>query len=182
MQCLVFILATPAEYLEEEIQKAIRPPFRCPHCNQARALRALGYYQRYISHAIRQVLLIFVRRFRCVACGKTVSMLPAFAQPYRVVRSETINVFVVKTHRMETVHWEETLRRYWRRFLKWLPELSRIIGSYYGLAPPITEPKAWWVFITHACGGLEKATMNLTRIFSVTLFGKYRCHSAVAPL
>jgi len=71
-----------------------------------------------------------------MACRKTVSLLPAFAQPYRVVRNETIQAYLSESRRMrmDALHWEETIRRYWKRFLAWLPELSTMVGEHYGLS------------------------------------------------
>lgn len=65
-----------------------------PHCRRIKTLCALGYYVRNLSRLGAGALQLSVRRFRCCVCRKTVSLLPAFAQPYRFVQNHTIEYFV----------------------------------------------------------------------------------------
>ena len=178
MQCLVAVSKTSNEYLKGELHRIIRPPLRCPHCQKPGTLWALGYYQRYISLLTRSVTLISVRRFRCVICRKTVSLLPLFAQPYRTICNDVIHAYFSGRRRsLIVIHWEVTLQQYWKRFAKWLPQLAKFVGNHYGLSPPISEPPAWWFFLTHYHRGLNRATSRLVRDFSITPFGRYRCHT-----
>ena len=48
-----------------------------------------GVYERYVSSGSASQL-IAVLRYRCRQTGATVSLLPDFAQPYRLLASELI--------------------------------------------------------------------------------------------
>ena len=69
------------------------------------------------------VLEIWVRRFFCNHCCISVSCLPQFAQPYRVVNSDTVQAAFDEQHsRPEVQRWWVLLQSYWRRFQRHLPE------------------------------------------------------------
>jgi len=53
----------------------------CPLCH-AEHLKKHGYYKRYLI-IIGFMGLILIRRYKCQACGRTVSLLPSFAHPGR---------------------------------------------------------------------------------------------------
>lgn len=152
-------------------------PLRCPNCSAAKSLVALGYYERWLSGTNGKHLRVSVRRFRCRVCGRTVSLLPDFAQPYRLVSNEAIErYFSDPSERVEVRRNSTLLRCYWRRFTLWLPELKRAIGTGLGRSPPASEPRSWWVFLMDATGDLARATRRLVEHMRVTIFGRYRCH------
>ncbi len=176
MQILHAIDIEPEQYVAEEYEKQIRPPARCPHCQRFKTLRALGYYARSLSRLEAGVLSLLVRRFRCCACGKTVSLLPAFAQPYRFVQNQTIEYFARGApFSGEIVRHLDLLSQYWKRFLRELPEIARTLGKALGRAPP-RHPQEAWEFIITYFQDLNTATKILTSSFQITLFGRYRCH------
>ena len=86
MQTIFQTSLTPEQYAQQDYQRQVPPPENCPNCHLAHSLEALCYYHRYISTATALVLWIWVRRFWCRHCRVTVSCLPAFAQPYRLVK------------------------------------------------------------------------------------------------
>jgi hypothetical protein len=160
----------------------MRRPKRCPHCGEG-ALQALGYYERWVSGMVaRGDIRLQVRRFRCRGCGRTVSLLPAFAQPYRLIRNETIEAFFNGIpNREDVLRREGLLTCYWRRFVRWLPQLRSIVHSAFGRAPPLKQPKLWWSLIVAVAGNLARATHQLVTEWRVTLFGRYHCHRPIPP-
>ena len=136
MQIICTIALSPDHYAKEDFQRSIQRPTSCPHCGIRNALAALGYYSRNITSAERGVLRIFVRRFRCRCCGRTVSILPSFAQPYRLVLNTTINEFFGGTLGANSLSWLSLLQQYWNRFTKWIPEINRVIKSVVERSPP----------------------------------------------
>ncbi|GLH62983.1 hypothetical protein PG301_08220 [Parageobacillus sp. G301] len=54
---------------------------RCPHCQAKRPLYRHGYYERnaVTSH---QSYRIWIARYRCPECRRTVAVLPSFLLPY----------------------------------------------------------------------------------------------------
>jgi hypothetical protein len=57
-------------------------PDKCPHkgCGMPVRMKKHGFYRRYVLTGTF-VGRIKVRRYKCPACGRTVSMLPAFCTP-----------------------------------------------------------------------------------------------------
>ena len=107
----------------------------------------------------------------------TVSCLPDFAQPYRLVGTATIEAgFAGETLRRDVVVWKDLLRRYWRRFEQWHPQLEAHCGGFFGRPPPGESARGFWQRVVGGCGGLAAATALLVHRLGITLFGKYRCH------
>jgi len=177
MQIICTVSLSPDRYANENFQRSIQRPIECPRCGVRNALLALGYYSRNITSTGRGVLRIFVRRFRCRLCGRTTSILPSFAQPYRLVLNSTTNEFFGGTLGTNALSWLPLLQQYWNRFTKWIPEISRVIKSVVERSPPHPDAAGWWQVLVAAFGDLEKITGTLVSKFGVTLFGRYRCHS-----
>ena len=153
-------------------------PDSCPHCHQKAVLQALGYYLRWLSGLTQEPLRISVRRFRCKLCRLTVSLLPCFAQPYRVVRNMTIEAYFSGIlDREDVLRWSDQLGCYWRQFTRWLPKLRDEVGAAFGRAPPIRDPRRWASFVVGITGDLAGGTERLVTERRVTVFGRYRCHS-----
>ena len=107
----------------------------------------------------------------------TVSCLPRFAQPYRVVCNATIEAFFEgRTNRSDVRGWGELLGRYRRAYQKWFGRLLMECGTLFGRSPPEEKPLIFWGRIMEACGGLAAATGKLVGQLRITLFGRYRCH------
>jgi hypothetical protein len=177
MQIICKVSLSPDCYAHENFQRRIQRPIECPHCCARNSLAALGYYSRNITSVGRGVLRIFVRRFRCRNCGRTVSILPSFAQPYRLVLNTTISEFFGGTLGAGSLSWLSLLKEYWNRFTNWLPEIDDIIRSAVERSPPRPDAIGWWEAIVKVFGSIEKITITLVNRFGVTLFGRYRCHS-----
>lgn len=107
----------------------------------------------------------------------TVSCLPRFAQPYRVVCNATIEAFFDgRTARSDVRGWDELLGRYRRAYQQWFGRLRMECGVLFGRSPPEEKPLAFWGRIMETCGGLAAATGKLVAQLRITLFGHYRCH------
>jgi Domain of unknown function (DUF6431) len=180
MQIIRAVQVSAEHYAGTSFHQGIEPPIGCPHCSTRGALAALGYYCRNVTSTKRGVLRIFVRRFRCRLCGRTVSILPSFAQPYRLVLNATTNEFFGGTLGTNALSWHPLLKQYWNRFANWLPRIDHAIRSVVERSPPHPDAAGWWQVIVAAFGNLEKITGTLVSRFGVTLFGRYRCHSPCA--
>ena len=107
----------------------------------------------------------------------TVSCLPRFAQPYRVVSNATIEAFFAgRTERRDVLGWSELLGPYRRIYQQWFGILRMECGALFGRSPPEEKPLVFWGRIMGACGGLAAATGKLVGQLRITLVGRYRCH------
>lgn len=153
-------------------------PRNCPNCGSGKRLRALGYYVRYLSQAERAgVMGIHVRRFRCHDCLRSVSLLPSFAQPYRLLRNHLVERFFNREDEEspDALWWRGLLAKYWSRYTGWLPILASTLEASCLLeVEPV--PNVAWQELREAFGGLLNTTERLVRDVRVTLFGRYRCH------
>jgi hypothetical protein len=177
MQIIRAVPVSVDHYVGTRFHQGVEPPCKCPHCGAGDALKALGYYSRNVTNLKSGVLRILVRRFRCCRCGRTVSVLPSFAQPYRLVLNATISEFFGGTLGAKALSWLPLLKQYWYRFSGWLPQIDRVIRCVVARSPPCADAAGWWEAITTTLGDLEKITSMLVGQFGVTLFGRYRCHS-----
>jgi hypothetical protein len=177
MQTIFQTSLTPEQYAENNFEEQVRPPLQCPACKHAHTLEALGYYSRFVTRAIATVLQIWVRRFLCRDCRISVSCLPQFAQPYRVVNSPTIEAaFNGEESRAEVQRWMLVVRTYWRSFEAHLPELVRRVGQEFGAVPVNATAREFWERCVQGAQGLEQTTRELIARFRTCLFGTYRCH------
>jgi hypothetical protein len=179
------IRAVPCDlerYAEEQFHRRLPPPAHCPHCGRLGTLGALGYYARNISRLRLGFLRIFIRRFRCQICRKTVSLLPIFAQPYRLIQNSTIERFVQGgPWSNDVIRLLPLLQVYWKRFVTWVPELERTVSGSLPRPPPTSEPLDWWTSLLGPHDELGLTTLRLVSIFQITLFGRYRCHRPNPP-
>jgi hypothetical protein len=179
MQKIVRMKLSVEAYVGEQFHRRMRPPSQCPNCGRFHRLWALGYYPRYTTGALGKAIAILVRRFRCRYCWVTVSCLPSFAQPYRLVNHTTLEAFLKGRHRRRDVEAQrELLRRYLRRFAEWRPELLKIIGHRFGRASPKEDATAFWRRAVATCGSASKLTVRLVKEYGTTCFTTYRCHQA----
>jgi hypothetical protein len=178
VQIIVEVEIDPVRYVREDCQRRVRAPAVCPNCGAAQALEAHGYYLRWVTAALCGLLVqIAVRRFFCRQCPVTVSCLPHFAQPYRLVCNETIEAFFQgQAQRRDVERRHELLGRYRRAYERFWRTLRATCGALFGRSPPREQPPGFWHRIMDACGGLAAATGGLVRALGVTLFGRYRCH------
>jgi len=182
MQTIFKTSLTPEQYAEQEHHRQVPPPECCPNCRRAQVLEALAYYERNITTATALVLRIWIRRFECRRCEVTVSCLPEFAQPYRVVNTSTVadGFNVMATDQVK--RWASLIAAYWKSFRSHLPLLLRQVGNAFGPVPLQPTAQDFWWRLFARCGDLGAATRQLIDQFHTCLFGNYRCHQRRQPL
>lgn len=137
-----------------------------------------GVYERYVSNGSASQL-IAVLRYRCEQTGATVSLLPDFAQPYRLLASELIKDYFLGRANQFLECWLELLKSYRKRFEAWYKRLDNLVGFSLGRAPPGPGSSAaeYFKWLVGACGNcLKKVTRTLTKRLKVSTFGRYQCH------
>ena len=149
MQIIHACSFSPEEYASSELHRQVRAPQCCPWCGKAGVLEALGYYRRYVSASAGKVLQIGVRRFLCRWCRITVSLLPGFAHPYRLVQSKGIEQFFNGEREGPLVAaWRDLLLTYWKRFCGFCEQLPgglrATLGAVLARGPPGPEPEKLW--------------------------------------
>ena len=107
------------------------------------AFEALGYYHRYISHEeTGEVLRIRIRRFRSLGCEATVSCLPDFCQPYRIVCNAGIaDYFAGDGKARRVIGWRDVLGSYRRRWACWIE--GKVAGMGPGLLARMGARRVW---------------------------------------
>ena len=177
MQLIVACCKTVEDYITQEAHLKVRAPERCPRCGKLQTLTHLGYYPRGCTDSEGKIREISVARFECEDCGVTVSCLPDFAQPYRMVNSRTIEKsFNGDTTSVDVERNRDTLRRYWRSFADMARRLRQVVGCALGRAPPKEPAAGLWRRIMAKWRTLTQATLHMTQEYHATCFGMYRCH------
>jgi hypothetical protein len=82
------------EYLQELSDPNRHRPDRCPLCHGHHPLRAHGFYGRTLVD-VNYDGIIRVRRYLCLLCKRTVSLLPELALPYLRFSIQLIGLFLV---------------------------------------------------------------------------------------
>jgi len=175
MQTIYPVTLTPQEYVDQGFQKQVPKPANCVNCGAANCVEALGYYERWVSYLLK-ALRIWVRRFRCRQCKVSISCLPDFAQPYRVVNSATVQAGFNQERTKEVQHWGWLIEAYWKKLSAHLEDLLRAVGSAFGPCPVPVGPKEFWDLLLEECTHLGAATQRLVQEFGTCLFGHYKCH------
>lgn len=177
MQTIFPTSLTPEQYAQQECHRQVPAPAQCPNCQGPSSLEALGYYSRFITQTLAAILEIWIRRFRCRRCRISVSCLPQFAQPYRLVNNATVQAgFNDQSTRPDVQRWQGLIDAYWRRLEGHLPELVQRVGQAFGALPVNLSAAAFWTRWLAACRSLAAGTRELVARFGTCLFGTYRCH------
>ena len=82
------------EYLQELVDPNHNRPDHCPLCHGLNPLRAHGFYRRTLVD-VNYDGSIPVRRYLCLLCKRTISLLPEFALPYLRFSIQVIGLFLV---------------------------------------------------------------------------------------
>ena len=94
MQILHPFAGSAQQYLDQLSDPDLHRPDRCPQCQAKHPLTAHGFYARTIVDSEFDGV-IRVRRYLCLACRRTVSLLPEFALPYLRSSVTVIALFLV---------------------------------------------------------------------------------------
>lgn len=183
MQLIVACCKTVEDYIKQEAHLMVRAPERCPRCGKLHTLTHLGYYSRGCTDSEGVAREISVARFQCSNCKITVSCLPDFAQPYRLVNNTTTQKFFNDDRKStDVMHRHDNLRSYWKRFADMAKHLRQTVGCALGRAPPKEPAAGLWRRILAKYGTLANATRYLVSEFKTTCFGRYACHSPAAQV
>lgn len=102
-------------------------PLRCPFkdCSMPVKLKKHGYYTRYyISRLFSGIL--YIRRYICPVCGRTVSMLPVFCLPkFQYSALDILNMLY------ELYNLGISLNRYIKKIKKYFSAIERRHINYY---------------------------------------------------
>ena len=82
--------ANPQEYSEQEKQRDCLRPDQCSGCQASGSLIGHGYYPRKPKDK-KRAYWMWVKRWKCKACGHTVSSLPSFLLAHRQYLVESIH-------------------------------------------------------------------------------------------
>jgi hypothetical protein len=178
MQVIFAFIGNPEDYVRTDAHLKVCRPKVCPNCMICEVLLALGYYSRWVSSSSHEkVTRIKARRFRCHDCRLSTSMLPDFAQPYRLVETDTVDAFLAGNRSGDAVKvWIDLLGGYQRRFESQLPETRLVLSSAYALADLPQAAVELWEEIRKRFGGARVLTSRLVREVRITVFGIYQCH------
>lgn len=130
-----------------------------------------------------RLLLVWIARFLCPACGRTTSCLPSFLQPYRLMATDTVEAFFQGRLSEAGIarHWD-LLHSYGRRWEKRAPEIEAVAGAFFGPAGGEPAPHRLLSALLSKWGGLQQAGVQLLELFGETPLGRYRIHDwARAP-
>lgn len=171
---------TVEEYIATNGHRLIVPDSTCPACHQATALHWHARYERWVA-AKSKYLLIWVARFLCSLCKKTISYLPDFVPTYRPIPWDTFEAFIEgELERADVRRHLDRLRQYRRQAESFCAELFRTVGAGLGRPPPRTA-RGLWGWLKKAGEGLRSVTRQLVTNFRITIFKRYRCHQPASP-
>lgn len=104
MQILHPFAGSVQQYEQELADADAHRPRHCPQCQAQQPLTAHGFYTRTLT-CLNFDGSLRVRRYLCLACRRTVSLLPEFALPY--LRSSIVVIALVLTARLlENTAWQ----------------------------------------------------------------------------
>jgi hypothetical protein len=130
-----------------------------------------------------RLLLIWITRFLCPVCGRTTSCLPSFAQPYRLMATDTIEAFLQGRRNEPGIaqYWDllQANRRQWERRAA---EIEAITGAFFGPAGDEAASQRLLGAMLSRWENLQRAGVELLDLFGEALLGRYRIHEwARAP-
>lgn len=197
MQQIFYTPVSPAEYQRLGRDFPFPEPASCPNpgCRVQVPLQKHGFYHRNVLAGDFSGR-IFIRRYYCKYCGKTVSLLPSFCLPYFQYSVELIYIVLlyvlVSTHslraclqllksRFQHLYWDPGhLQFYTGRFLA---NLKRIKVGLRELIPGVSLPEDSMDKRKGAQEVLRIVATGFPRIqtFSTRFFAQCR-HSFMAPV
>ena len=120
MQLIHNFAVSPWQYYLKGQDNDFPAPGTCPHCHDE--MIGHGFYQRYIITEKNKNYRLHIKRFKCLHCRRTVSLLPSFLLPYfqrslKAIFTALYSYLVKKQYTLE----QRQLHTYLRRFLDNLP-------------------------------------------------------------
>jgi len=181
MQLIIEYHGGPEDYVGNQAHLKVARPESCPCCHQSAAMRALGYYRRWVSSSgIGKIIQISIRRFRCHSCRRTTSLLPDFAQTYRLVETDVVGKHFAEADTAGNEKpWAALLGEYLRRFEKQLPKTQLILPQLFGTGETPCHSGNAWEELCRFFGDARRLARMLANEAGVTVFGVYQCHQGI---
>src|SRR5690606_37315169 len=85
---------TPDQYVAQEAHRQVVPESVCPSCAEPTRLWRHGFYVRWVVSAKGHMMRLWIARFLCALCRRTISYLPDFALSYRLLGPDTLAAFM----------------------------------------------------------------------------------------
>lgn len=104
MQILHPFAGSVQQYQQQLADADVYRPSHCPQCQSQQPLTAHGFYTRTLT-CLRFDGSLGVRRYLCLVCRRTVSLLPEFALPY-LRSSITVIALVLTARLLENKLWQ----------------------------------------------------------------------------
>ncbi len=172
---------TPEEYQKQEAWRQIIPESTCSNCHQAVTLHRHDRYQRWVATLLGEALYLWIARFLCPLCRRTMSYLPDFALTYRLLGPETLDRYLEGELEQPDVRtFLDLCASYERRLHRFAPELIRTVGAGLGIPPPRCV-QGLWPWLKKAGKGLRPLTRRLVTDFKMGLLKRYHCHQPAGP-
>jgi hypothetical protein len=145
------------QYLEQLADPDRHRPAHCPQCQDKRPLTAHGFYRRTIID-IAFDGPIFVRRYLCEACRRTVSLLPEFALPYLRSSVSVIALFLIaRLLQAKTLVASLPPSSPYQRGQLWLRRFRAQAAALCASLAPLTNPVPASDFVHRALAMLESS-------------------------
>jgi hypothetical protein len=154
-------------------------PRPCCHVDPSHKVYAHGFYQRLANYLTALVAVhLNIRRWLCVTCGRTFSVLPADVLPYRQVSVSAVEKhFDAQANEVTppaaTVLKEGCLKRAWHRFTLRLSALADDLGQLMQRAD-LADAKHFWRGLRR-WGNLEEILRVMGADFQTSLLQDYLC-------
>jgi hypothetical protein len=160
------------QYIEQIDDPDRGRPSSCPQCRAKEPLTAHGFYRRTIVDEVFNGS-IRIRRYRCGACLRTVSLLPAWTLPFMRFSIPVI-ASVVKARLSENMPWKVAAPEApYQRGQHWVRRFKRQAEALSMAMAALTVAPAAPSFVTRALGMLAKTGWMAAHRF---LFSELRMH------
>jgi len=176
MQILYPFAGSVQQYNEQPADHSHRP-CSCALCGAKKPLRAHGCYWRTVADAGYDGL-IRVRRYLCLACRRTISLLPEFVLPYGRFAIAVIGLFL-KARLLDRKTLKDAAiaagdrRMPYQRGRQWVRRFCRQAAALCAALAALTRPPAAPDFVARALAMLETTGWAAAHRF---LFGRLRMH------
>lgn len=177
VQKIILAKTTAADYIQNRGHQNCKPPERCLHCGR-RKLHRHGSYPRDVIE-LGRLYAVRVPRFLCPACRRTVSLLPSFAQPYRLLGTALIEAFLTNRFDQPGIdsRWD-LLQANRRRWMQRAGQIETVTGAFF--EPLVDEsvgaPERLLRSMLARWVDLQRAGVHLLEGFGEALLGRYRIH------
>jgi hypothetical protein len=154
------------------------------HLNPSHKVYGHGFYERLINY-LTAVLAVHlkIRRWLCVSCGRTWSVLPEGLLTYRPVPVDTLEEYFDAQAKEQPAPaaqalQEGCLKRAWHRFTLRLTALTACLGQLMQ-REDLADAKHFWRGLRR-WGNLEEILRILSADFQTSLLHDYQCIQAWA--